>query len=274
MRTLRRCTATTALLPFPGVSLPAVLLLPVLLAAVLLAVLLAGLLVAAPAAGQSLRGSLASVDRQYRTAQAHSFTFLRSEAQIRRFVERGYLVRVPGNDHYTLASVSHPYARPEVKLFLERLGAQYRAACNERLVVTSLTRPQNDQPNNASRRSVHPTGMAVDIRRSTQRTCQDWIEGALLSLERQGVLEATLERWPPHYHVAVFPKPYARYVAALPDKSLPEPSETIHHRVRRGDSLWSIARDYGVDVDSLREVNRLNGNRIYAGQTLRIPSLR
>ncbi|NIP81786.1 MAG: LysM peptidoglycan-binding domain-containing protein, partial [Gemmatimonadetes bacterium] len=186
-------------------------------------------------------------------------------------VARGYLVPVPGNDNYLLARVSFPYARPEVKMFLERLSAQYRAACKEPLVVTSLTRPRNRQPNNASSRSVHPTGMAVDIRRSNQRSCRRWIEDTLLSLEQAGVVEATRERRPPHYHVAVFPRQYGRYVAALPDKSLPTPTEVIHYRVRRGDSLWSIARNYGIDVDSLKEVNNLPGSRIYAGQTLRIP---
>jgi LysM repeat protein len=230
------------------------------------------LLVVTPATGQSLRGSKSSVARQYRMAQVHDFTFLRSARQISDFVRAGYLVTVRGDENYTLANVSYPYARPEVKLFLERLSAQYRAACSERLVVTSLTRPRNDQPNNASSRSVHPTGMAVDIRRSRQRACRSWIEKTLASLERNAVLEATRERYPPHYHVAVFPEPYSRYVAMMPDKSVPTPAEVIHYRVRRGDSLWSIARDYGTDVDSLKAVNNLAGSRIYAGQTLRIPS--
>ena len=230
------------------------------------------LVLTVPAAAQSLRGSKSSVNRQYRVAKQHDFTFLDSSRRIQAFVKGGYLVAVESTDDFQLARVSNPYARPEVKLFLERLGAQYRAACNEPLVVTSLTRPRNRQPNNASERSVHPTGMAVDIRRSTQRSCRAWIEDTLLSLERQGVLEATRERRPPHYHVAVFPRPYARYVASLPDKSLPEPADVTHHRVRRGDSLWSIARNYGVDVDSLKQVNNLAGSRIYAGQTLRIPS--
>jgi hypothetical protein len=228
--------------------------------------------VAAPAAAQSLRGSMSSVNRQYRAAQDHDFTFLRSGDQIRRFVDAGYLVEVPGNAHYVITdNATYPYARPEVKLFLERLGAQYMAACGDRLVVTSLTRPSNGQPNNASSRSVHPTGMAVDIRRTNQRTCRVWIEDVLLSLERSGVLEATRERFPPHYHIAIFPRPYARYVAALPDQSLPNPDTVIHYTVRRGDSLWTIARDYGIDVDDLKEANGLTGNQIYAGQTLRIP---
>lgn len=231
-------------------------------------------LVAAPAAAsaQSLNGSPWSVTRQYRVAQEHDFTFLHSARSVRDFVSRGYLVQIPGNANYTLANVSFPYARPEVKLFVERMGAQYRAACGERLVVTSLTRPRANQPRNASARSVHPTGMAVDFRVSSQRSCRSWLESTLLSLERQGVIEATRERHPPHYHVAVFPNPYSRYVASLTDRSLPEPGDIIHHEVRRGDSLWSIARNYGIDVDSLKEANNLAGSRIYAGQTLKIPS--
>jgi hypothetical protein len=227
---------------------------------------------AAPAAGQSLRGSVASVSRQYRVAHEHDFTFIRTRSQLLRFVEQGYLVRVPGNRDYGLYQVSYPYARPEAKLFIERLSAQYRSACGEPLIVTSLTRPRNEQPANASRKSVHPTGMAIDIRRSRQRSCRAWLEKVLVSLERQGVLEATRERWPPHYHVAIFPRPYARYVASLNDRTLPAVGATVRYEVRRGDSLWSIARNYGIGVDDLKVENNLSGNRIYAGQTLRIPS--
>lgn len=164
---------------------------------------------------QSLRGSPVTMARQNRVAQDHDFTFLQTSAQVRRFVSSGYLVRVPGNANYELASVSHPYARPAVKTFIERLSAQYRSACGEKLVVTSLTRPVREQPRNASDLSVHPAGMAVDLRVSNKRSCVRWLEKTLLSLERQGVLDATRERRPPHYHVALYPQPYTRYVASL-----------------------------------------------------------
>jgi LysM repeat protein len=164
---------------------------------------------------QSLRGSPVTMARQNRVAQDHDFTFLQTSAQVQRFVSSGYLVRVPGNANYELASVSHPYARPAVKTFIERLSAQYRSACGEKLVVTSLTRPVREQPRNASDLSVHPAGMAVDLRVSNKRACVRWLESTLLSLEKQGVLDATRERRPPHYHVALFPQPYTRYVASL-----------------------------------------------------------
>ena len=101
-----------------------------------------------------------------------------------------------------------------MKTFIERLSEQYRAACGERLVVTSLTRPITRQPPNASVISVHPTGMAADLRRSDSSGCRQWLETVLLDLEGKGVIEATREQYPPHYHVAVFPNPYLQYLAS------------------------------------------------------------
>lgn len=45
----------------------------------------------------------------------------------------------------------------------------------------------------------------------------------------------------------------------------------VYYRVKKGDTLHSIARRYGVDVDSIRALNGLRGERIVAGQRLKIP---
>ncbi|HEX6309361.1 MAG TPA: DUF5715 family protein [Longimicrobiales bacterium] len=164
---------------------------------------------------QTLRGSTKTMQRQNRVAQQHDFTFLQTSAQVARFVNAGYLEPLRGNGNYELARVSHAVARPAVRLFVERLAAQYRSACGEKLVVTSLTRPSLEQPRNASDLSVHPAGMAVDLRISRKRSCVRWLEKTLLSLEKQGVLDVTRERRPPHYHVALFPQPYERYVTNI-----------------------------------------------------------
>jgi hypothetical protein len=172
-------------------------------------------LCAADAGAQSLRGSRTSLDRQNREARSHDFTYLRGPSQLTRFVGAGLLVPIEGSADYALADVSYQVARPEVRLFLERLSSQYRAACGAPLVVTSLTRPRSAQPPNASARSVHPTGMALDLRRPATPACRRWLESTLLSLEKKRVLDATLEKNPPHYHVAVFPDDYIAYVARL-----------------------------------------------------------
>ncbi len=226
---------------------------------------------ASPAVGQSLRGSTPSLDRQNSVARQHDFTFLNSTSHARSFVEAGYLVRVGSTADYTVKRGVLPYTRPAVATFMQRLGSQYKAACGEKLVVTSLTRPKSRQPRNASPRSVHPTGMALDLRRSSRASCRSWLEGVLLHLEGKGVLEATYERRPPHYHVALFPTQYETYVASLSKAPAAAPREYF---VRRGDSLWEIARDHDTTVAELREANNLRNSRIYAGQVLTVPSRR
>jgi len=43
-----------------------------------------------------------------------------------------------------------------------------------------------------------------------------------------------------------------------------------YHVVRRGDSLWIIARRYGTTVKSIQHLNGLSGTRLYKGQKLKI----
>ena len=226
------------------------------------------------AEGQTLRGSDASVRRSHKQALSHDFTFLSSPAQVRRFVDAGYLVPVRPNRDFTLHQVSFPYARPEVRTFIQRLSGQYRRACGEQLVVTSLTRVLTRQPRNASPLSVHPTGMAVDLRRSRSAACRRWLEDVLLYLEKARVLDATPERVPPHYHVVVYPRQYGAYVENLlaRQRAQDRVAASDRYRVRSGDSLWTIARRHSTTVSRLRTANGLRGSRIYAGQVLTVPS--
>lgn len=190
---------------------------------VLSAAAVAGTLAAAPAHAvePTLRGSPSSMVRQHEVAKASDYSFLRDAAEVKRLADAGYLQRVKPTDDFRLANVSHPYARPEVVTFIERLSAQYHDACNERLVVTSLTRPVGNQPSNAHKLSVHPAGMAVDLRISQNADCRAWLEGTLLALESRGVLDVTRERNPPHYHIAVFPGAYSAYLARVGGTSAP-----------------------------------------------------
>lgn len=260
-----------------------------------------------PLSAQTLAGSPASMERQNRAAENQAFTYLRNPEDVEVFVRHGLLVYVPGNGDYQVDGASFPYARPEVKRFLEWMGHLGRTSCGEPLVATSLVRPKSHQPRNASLHSVHPTGMAIDLRRSFRRACSSLLESTLLDLESRGILEATKERFPAHYHVALFPEAFSNYLLAvdggraLPPiqtaaaltgppvdsiaESAPTPGSVISgnasdtraalrsaiHRVRRGDTLSRIAGHYGVSTDSLRRANGLRGSKVFSGQRLRIP---
>lgn len=48
-------------------------------------------------------------------------------------------------------------------------------------------------------------------------------------------------------------------------------SNQRHYTVQRGDTLWLIARKYGVSVSDITRANNLTSDYIYVGQTLLIP---
>ncbi|MEJ7759782.1 MAG: DUF5715 family protein [Gemmatimonadaceae bacterium] len=168
----------------------------------------------ATAGAAGLGGSPESMRLQHNVAVENDYDFLRNSRELRALVAAGNLDELTGNANYRLARVSYPYAHAEVRLFVERLSSQYRAATGNLLVVTSLTRPSSEQPRNAHKLSVHPAGMAVDFRVPKVSADRAWLEQALLGLENSRVLDVTLERRPAHYHVAVFPAEYKAYVTA------------------------------------------------------------
>jgi hypothetical protein len=188
--------------------------------------LVAAVIIAIPsvAAAGGFRGSPSSMREQHAVAVERDLAFINDAAEVRALLEDGRIELVESGPDYTLADVSFPYALPEVKLFIERLGKQYREANGAPLVVTSLTRPAANQPRNAHELSVHPAGMAVDFRVPRDGKARAWLESVLLQLENRGVLDVTRERFPPHYHVAVFPAAYAAYVENLPVVDEPEPA--------------------------------------------------
>jgi len=264
-----------------------------------LVLLLSGLSLAPEAASQSLRGSRGSVDKMYRQARSHELHFYETGSGVRKAATAGTFVRLSDRSEYRLAAVSHPYALPTTETFLRRLGSQYQAACGERMVVTSAVRPTSLRLANGAAKSVHPTGMSVDLRKPAAGRCLTWLRKTLSSLESQGVIEATEEHRPPHFHVAVFPRQYAGYVKGAPVKlaanalvaeEVERPStrkksekttrmakaeteaEARRYKVRRGDSLWTIARKTSVSVDRLKSANSLRSTRIVAGQVLLIPA--
>jgi hypothetical protein len=192
-------------------------------------------LMAAPARGDvpaSLRGSNAAMARQHGVAVTAGYAFARTAAEIAALERTGALVRLHGNDDYGFREgVQSMVGRPEMQIFIERLARDYRAACGEPLIVTSMTRPLNRQPRNAHPLSVHPAGIAVDLRVSQDARCRGWLEETLLAMEDQGLLDGIRERNPPHYHVALFPDAYMAHVAPLMEAEWS--AQRAHYMARR-----------------------------------------
>jgi len=174
-----------------------------LITALLLSFALSSVL-AAGLPAQSLRGSQESVDHLYLVARASGLQFHATVRSARRAVAAGEFVALSGNNDYVpKSSMSLPYATAEVRSYVEHLAAEYHSACGERLVITSALRPMSRRPRNGSVKSVHPTGIAVDVRKPKRRLCRDWLRQLLLQHEREGTIEATEEFRPPHFHIVV-----------------------------------------------------------------------
>jgi hypothetical protein len=238
---------------------------------------------------QTLRGSKPSIEKMYQFAVRQRLPFYRTPEAIMTAAAMGRLVPLAGNSDYELSgAVGWPWVTPETRRFVEAFARQYVIACDSPLVVTSATRPTSRQPRNASEKSVHPAGMAVDFRRPPAGRCADWLRESLVSLERLGVIEATEERFPVHFHIAVLIPPGRTH--ALPQLASGErkaapvtvvmvsagdvaPEDAGSYRVRQGDTLWDIAKRNRVSVNAIVGANAgLRANApLKPGTTLIIP---
>ena len=161
---------------------------------------------ARPLAGQTLRGSRPAVDRAFHTAKRRDLPFVRSRRDIERGARVGSYVRLSASRNVRLKGVGAPYVRPSTRSFLAAFAPRYRAACGEPLTVTSAMRPTSVRLPNSTVRSVHPTGMALDLR-APGGSCRNWLRRELLAYGRRGVVDVTEERRPAHFHVVVYRAP-------------------------------------------------------------------
>jgi hypothetical protein len=251
---------------------------------------------------EALRGSKASVEKMYDFARRNGFTFYLTPYTLDDAIAKGKLVPLTGDENYELTrGVGFSYATTEAREFITQFAPQYLAACGAPLVVTSAARPTSRQPRNANPHSVHPTGIAVDIRRPYPGPCLTWVRTALAELEARGFVEATEERHPVHLHLAVLKARGTRF--KLPDltngvvvaRQAPAPATTVTatangdvslpatvaadsdsrgrvYLVRQGDTLWDVAQKTGVSVAALAAANHRNPKSVLKpGTTLKLP---
>jgi LysM repeat protein len=255
---------------------------------------------------ESLRGSKASVEKMYDFAQSHGYPFYLTPYTLDEAIAKGKLVPLTGDENYELTrGVGFSYSTVEAREFITQFAPQYLAACGAPLTVTSAARPTSRQPRNANPHSVHPTGIAVDIRRPYPGPCLTWVRGALAELESRGFVEATEEHHPVHLHIAVLRAPGARF--RLPDLTngvvvarrpvapdSPAAANSVSassngevsltaaaadseakgrvYYVRQGDTLWDVAQKTGLTVNALAEANHRSVKDVLRpGTVLKLP---
>lgn len=59
-----------------------------------------------------------------------------------------------------------------------------------------------------------------------------------------------------------------RTIAQATQVGSSDTSKPLHHKVRRGDSLWLIARSYNTNIEAIMQLNNLKSKDLYIGQTL------
>ena len=174
---------------------------------VLVAVFCCVLTIKVEAQHASLKSSPESIGHMFLVALAGKLTFFPTVREVRESIANGLLVQLSGNDDYLVDEwVSFPYVLRETKLFLEHFALEYHLACRTQLVLTSGTRPVTPKLPNASPISVHPVGMAIDIRTPRNLGCRNWLDDTLIFSRAVGDIEANWEIAPPHYHIAILPQ--------------------------------------------------------------------
>jgi membrane-bound lytic murein transglycosylase D len=64
--------------------------------------------------------------------------------------------------------------------------------------------------------------------------------------------------------------PQSGYVYSKPKPVRPKNGLAVNHVVRKGDSLWIIAKQYGTTTKKIQELNHLTSTNLYKGQVLTI----
>ncbi len=158
-------------------------------------------------------GEVSSSEQQFRYAEQSGVVIIMSD-NFDGLVRSGDLVRLEGPNIRLRSASVIPYVLPSTKVFVLQLAHDFgQQGCGELVVNDALRVAGNVMPSAASSYSVHPRGMAVDIRvNGISEQCETWMNTYLMEKETEGKVDATREHWKvvrgqrvpnPHFHLVV-----------------------------------------------------------------------
>lgn len=147
-------------------------------------------------------GEVSSSQQQLGYAQKQQLPFMATEAEYQTRISSGYFIRL--ESPFMEVHARRPYALPSTVVFVAELAREYYDEGCGLLVVKDALRLTSERPSNGSLYSVHPAGMAVDIRTKYIPTeCADWLRTYISQKEAEGKVDGTQEWKPEHLHVVV-----------------------------------------------------------------------
>lgn len=168
---------------------------------------------------QTLKGSPASLQKQNQEADRIGLTRIADDDELQLLKDHGLLIKIPKTTGIKIdrrLEERFHVVRPWTAKFLSDMGMEFKKRFKANLQVNSATRTAVHQENLAKRnknaapvtgetRSAHLTGAAIDLaKKPLTRKQRQWLRIELAALEKEGLIEATEERYQAVFHIMVF----------------------------------------------------------------------
>jgi membrane-bound lytic murein transglycosylase D len=143
------------------------------------------------------------------------------------------------------------------KVYNAHRGESYASIAKQFNVSESTLRDVNDIP--SKRKAAVAQALLVPGQGGVQ----------VASLDNAGAtFDEPVKAIPASAHTVAAARASARVVSV---KATPAKQNVRQHKVRPGDTLFSVAKQYSTSVDALRALNNLKGNNLKVGSSLRVP---
>jgi membrane-bound lytic murein transglycosylase D len=228
-----------------------------------------------PAAAEAVMTLLAKYQDQFRDWRVTDYAYNAGEYAIRRIIRRhGMPPDEPVIPHWPVPRVTREH-------LIKLLGMACVVREPDRFHVTLPTLPSGQQlvkvelPRSmpmvqAAEQAAMPVGTLRDLNSAFLGNAPDVRAAAYLLLPAAHAVQLRNALLNQPKNAFAGDDPQGAPASDLADVPAPSFTPAKTHTVRRGESLWQIARNYSVDMTQLKRWNHLHGHALKPGQVLKV----